>query len=68
MDDTTRVTSVVENYIFRVPTMVYVEVQSTNQIAAKLKMGGTQTKELGEAITYREYEKAELIGVLPADK
>lgn len=67
MDDTNRVVSTVERYLFRVPTMVYVEVLATNAIAAKLKLDGTQRKERGEGVAYRDYKAAELIATLPTE-
>lgn len=66
MDDTNRVISVVERYLFRVPTWVYLEVPATNGIAAKLKLGGAETVNKGEAVVFRDYEKAELIGTSEA--
>lgn len=65
MDNTNRIE--VRRYLFRVPTAVYVEVLATNGIAAKLKLDGTQRKERGEAVMYRDYEMAELIGSLPTE-
>ncbi len=65
MDNTNRIE--VRRYFFRVPTAVYVEVLATNDIAAKLKLDGTQRKERGEAVVYRDYKMAELIGSLPTE-
>ena len=67
MDNTNRIEYEVRRYLFRVPTAVYVEVLATNDIAAKLKLDGTQRKERGEAVMYRDYEMAELIGSLPTE-
>ncbi|MBX9937669.1 MAG: hypothetical protein K2Y32_00365 [Candidatus Obscuribacterales bacterium] len=63
MDDTSRVISVVERYLFRVPTWVYLEVPASNEIAAKLKLGGVETVNKGESVVFRDYDKAELIGI-----
>lgn len=65
MDNTNRIE--VRRYFFRVPSAVYVEVLATNDIAAKLKLDGTQRKERGEAVMYRDYERAELIGSLTTE-